>query len=229
MMMMTMTWRWWWWQIWRHDDDGGAEICRLCPSCFNEHAGSARSTVWKAERSIHCILLSAFHRQRLFFQPFDLVNFLVILSCAFGLAQTENKGLGPWYFSFDQPVETWQIWPFLKIQKVDSFVPYDWCWIWFCFRAVVLSYLCEWIDIWRFAKINKMTWRSIFPVCHTALSLVFINLFLRFSMSVTRSFPSVSYFCVSRWAVCLPRPIFRSCVYAKYKHNSCTGIVSSSV
>ena len=47
-------------------------------------------------RGVYSVYSSQIFIVNVFFQPFDLVNFfLVILSCAFGFAQTEDKWLGP--------------------------------------------------------------------------------------------------------------------------------------
>ena len=47
-------------------------------------------------RGVYSVYSSQIFIVNVFFQPFDLVNFfLVILSCTFGFAQTEDKWLGP--------------------------------------------------------------------------------------------------------------------------------------
>ena len=52
-------------------------------------------------RGVYSVFSSQLFIVNVFFTAFDLFNFLVILSCAFDLAQTGHKGLGPWYLSFD--------------------------------------------------------------------------------------------------------------------------------
>ena len=91
MMMMTKMTSWWWWR--RRD-------LQTLSFMFQRARRLRQINCMKSWEEYTVYTPLSFSSSTSFFSLLILSIFLVILSCAFGLAKTEHKWLGPWYFSF---------------------------------------------------------------------------------------------------------------------------------